>query len=327
MSSLAGPNPRTALPSAAIGAGNSPPAAHRPRNLVRTFRSWADRRFFALAAFPAFIVVAAVAVVPIILGVWLSFTDYQPLTPSLSWAGFTNYEGIFSGPNELFAHAAIINTLIFVGGAIAVETVLGVLLAVVLARPMRGIAVFRALFVIPLMVNGVASTVTWRSLFNTSTGWINYFFHLFGLGQPNWLGDGHTAMPTIIFIDAWAGIPIVAIIVMSGILLLPHEPMEAARIDGASAVAVFRHIVLPGIRPVLVFAIMFRMIDLFRQFAEFQLVTGGGPGVATTVLNFFVYQQTFVNGDIGFGAALAVFLVVMMVVPLLFLFRFARRVR
>ena len=290
-------------------------------------RSWADRHFFSLASFPAFLVVAGVAVVPILLGIWLSFTNYQPLSPSLRWAGLINYRGIFSGPNAQFTQAAIKNTVIFVVGAIVVETVVGVMLAVVLARRKRGMSVFRAIFVIPLMVNGVASTVTWRSLFNTSAGWINYFLHRLGLGQPNWLGDSHTAMPTIIFIDAWAGVPIVAIIVMAGIMMLPHEPMEAARIDGASSFAVFRYIVLPGIRPVLVFAVMFRVIDLFRQFAEFQLVTGGGPGTATTVLNFFVYQQTFVNGDIGFGAALAVVLVIMMVIPLVVLSRFTRRER
>lgn len=302
-------------------------ASPRTTSIPQKLRIWADRRFFALAAFPAFFVVAAVAVVPILLGIWLSFTNYQPLTPSLGWAGLTNYKGILSGPNAMFAHSAIINTLIFVGGGIGVETLLGVLLATILARPMRGIIFFRALFVIPLMVNGVASTLTWRSLFNTSMGWINYFSEKLGLGEPNWLGDSHTAMPTIIFIDAWAGIPIVAIIVMAGILMLPHEPKEAAHLDGASALTVFWRITLPAIRPVLVFAVMFRVIDLFRQFAEFQLVTGGGPGVSTTVLNFYVYQETFVNGDIGFGATLAVLLVLMMVVPLLLLFRFARRER
>jgi multiple sugar transport system permease protein len=304
-----------------------PPVARGPSRLIGAARSWGDRHFFSLAAFPAFLVVAGVAVIPILLGIWLSFTDYQPLTPSLSWAGFGNYTGILSGPNAMFSQAAIKNTLIFVVGAIVVETLLGVLLAVILARRMRGITIFRAIFVIPLMVNGVASTLTWRSLFNTSTGWLDYFLKELGLPQPNWLGDTHTAMPTVIFIDAWAGIPIVAIIVMAGILMLPNEPMEAAKIDGASQFAVFRYIVLPGIRPVLVFAVMFRLIDLFRQFAEFQLVTGGGPGLATTVLNFFVYQQTFVNGDIGFGAALAVVLVIMMVIPLLVLFRFSRRER
>ncbi|MCU1491317.1 MAG: transporter permease [Acidimicrobiaceae bacterium] len=278
-----------------------------------------------LAAFPAFAVVAAVAVIPILLGIWLSFTNYQPLSPSLRWAGLTNYDGIVRGPNALFAHTAILNTLIFVGGAIAVETILGVAIAVILARKFRGVLFFRAIFVIPLMVNGVASTVTWRSLFSTSNGWINYFLGAVGLGQPNWLGNGHLAMPTIIFIDAWAGVPIVAIIVMAGILMLPPDPMEAARIDGASAIGVFRHIVLPAIQPVLAFAVMFRLIDLFRQFAEFQLITGGGPGLTTTVLNFYVYQETFVNGDIGFGAALAVLLVVMMVIPLAILYRFTRR--
>lgn len=313
---------RSAYPRA-LGAPSGPLSTGKP--MMGKTRSWVDKNFFALASFPAFLVVAAVAVVPILLGIWLSFTNYQPLTPSLSWAGLTNYKGTLSGPNAMFSKSAIVNTLIFVGGAIAVETVFGVLLALVLARKMRGIMWFRAIFVIPLMVNGVASTVTWRSLFNTTSRWVNYFFREVGLPQPNWLGDTHTAMPTIIFIDAWAGVPIVAIIVMAGILMLPPEPLEAAKLDGASPFRTFFQVVLPGVRPVLVFAVMFRLIDLFRQFAEFQLITGGGPGVSTDVLNFFVYQQTFVNGDIGFGASLAVVLVLMMVIPLVVLYRLSKR--
>src|SRR5580658_5341241 len=131
---------------------------------VRAVRGWLDQRFFALAALPAVFVVSAVTMVPIFVGVWLSFTNYQPLDPSLQWAGFGNYSGIVNGPNAYFTHVAIENTLVFVGGGLVVETVLGVLLALVLARDMRGMGFFRTVFVIPLMVAGVASAVTWRSL-------------------------------------------------------------------------------------------------------------------------------------------------------------------
>ena len=285
---------------------------------------WLDRRFFVLAAMPAIFVVTAVTLVPIIFGIWLSFTNYQPLDPSLQWGGFGNYTGIINGPNAYFTHVAIVNTLIFVGGGLALETLLGVLLALVLARNMRGMAVFRTIFVIPLMVAGVASAVSWRSLLNTSNGWINYFLSVVGIPQPNWLGDPHTAMLSIILVDAWGGVPIIAIIVLAGLLLLPEDPFNAARIDGASEFAIFWHIKLPGIRLVLAFAMMFRIIDLFRQFAEFQVITGGGPGLSTNVLNFYVYQQTFFDGNLGFGAALAVLLVLLMAVPLLIMFRIAR---
>jgi len=293
--------------------------------LVSQARAWADRRFFVLAAFPAFALVAAVTVVPIVLSIWLSFTHYGPTSQSLNWAGIGNYEAIMSGPNASFAHKAIIDTVVFVGGGIAIETVLGVLFAVVLARPMRGITLFRVLFLLPLMVNVVAATIAWGALLNTSQGWVNYFAHGLGLAMVNWLGSAHTAMATLIFVDSWSGVPLIGIIVMAGIMALPRAPIEAARVDGASTFAVFWHVVLPGVRPVLAFAVMFRVVNLFGQFAEIQLLTNGGPGVATTVMNFFVYEQAFVNGDVAFGAALAVVMVVMMAVPLVVLFHIARR--
>ena len=295
------------------------------RPLVRQARAWADRRFFVLAAFPAFALVAAVTVFPITLSIWLSFTHYGPISQSLSWSGIGNYRAILSGPNATFAHSAIINTVVFVGSGTAIETVLGVLFAVVLARPMRGIRFFRLLFLLPLMVNVVAATIAWGALLNTSQGWVSYFAHVLGLGMVNWLGSAHTAMPALIFVDSWSGVPLIGIIVMAGIMALPRAPIEAARVDGASPFAVFRYIVLPGVRPVLAFAVMFRVVNLFGQFAEIQLLTNGGPGVATTVMNFFVYQQSFVNGDVAFGAALAVVMMAMMAVPLLILLRVARR--
>ena len=190
-----------------------------------------------------------------------------------------NYKAIVVGPNASFSDSAIIDTLIFVGVGIALETVLGVLLAVILARPMRRHQIFPG--AVPYTADGfyvVAATITWGALFNTSQGWVNYFTHVVGLGTPNWLGDPHTAMGTLILVDSWTGVPLIAVIVMAGILLLPQDPIEAAKVDGASPVEVFRFVVLPGVRPVLTFAVMFRLVTMFGQFAEIQLLTNGGRG-------------------------------------------------
>jgi multiple sugar transport system permease protein len=202
---------------------------------------------------------------------------------------------------------------------------LGVGAALLLAAPMRGIAIFRTLYLLPLMVAGIASAITWRALFNTSSGWINYFLGLLHLPQPNWLADPSTAMPAVIVADAWAGAPVIAVIVLAGLLGLPQEPLEAAKVDGASELQTLRYIILPGIRPVLAFAVLFRLVDLFRQFPLFQIMTGGGPGTATTVLNYYVYQTTFLFGELGYGAALAILLVILMLIPVAALFWFARR--
>jgi multiple sugar transport system permease protein len=177
----------------------------------------------------------------------------------------------------------------------------------------------------PLLVPGVASSVAWSVLFNDGNGWINYFASVVGLPQLNWAGGTHTAMPTVIIANAWAGIPIISIILLAGLLSLPKEPVEAAKIDGASELRILAHVTLPALRPVLAFAALFQMVNLFREFAEFAIITGGGPGLATSVLNYYVYQTTFVFGELGLGAALAVVLVFLMAVPLLVIFKLSKR--
>jgi multiple sugar transport system permease protein len=290
--------------------------------LLHRQRSFVDRHFFLLAALPAFLIVFLVTVVPVAFALYLSLTGYTPVDPTFTFHGLRNYHLLLVDP---IVHSVIGTTFQFVAVTLIVETVLGVGAALLLATPMRGIGIFRTLYLMPLMVAGIASAITWRALFNTSNGWLNYFLGLLHLPQPNWLADPTMAMPAVIAADAWTGAPVIAVIVLAGLLALPREPLEAATVDGASELQMLRYVILPGIRPVLAFAILFRMVDLFRQFPLFQIMTGGGPGMATSVLNYYVYQTTFLFGELGYGAALAILLVLLMIVPLALTFWFARR--
>ena len=281
-------------------------------------RNWMDKRFYALATIPALVVITGVVAVPLFIGIYLSFTNYTPIAPTFQWAGLVNYQNILDNSQ---IHVAINNTIIYAGAGIVIQLILGLGVALLLARPIRRMAIFRVIYMLPLMVPGVAGAVTWSVLFNTGSGWINYFFSLVGLPQLNWTGDPRTAMPTILIASAWTGIPIISIISLAGLLSLPKEPVEAAMIDGASSPRVLWHITLPALRPVLAFAAIFQLVNLFREFALFQLVTGGGPGLATSVLNYYVYQTTFVFGELGLGAALAVVLVLLMAIPLIVIYR------
>jgi multiple sugar transport system permease protein len=294
-----------------------------PRRLAK-LRSWADKRFYAIATIPALVVVTGVVAIPLVIGIYLSFTDYTPVAPTFAWAGLINYRDILHSSQ---IHITINNTVIYAGAGIVIQVLFGLGVALLLARPLRRMAIFRVIYMMPLMVPGVASAVTWSVLFNTSSGWINYFFSLVGLPQLNWTGNSHTAMPTVIVASSWTGIPVIAIILLAGLLALPKDPVEAARIDGASSARVLLHVTLPGLRPVIAFAALFQMVNLFREFALFQIVTGGGPGLSTNVLNFYVYQTTFVFGELGLGAALAVVLVVVMAIPLVIIYKLSGRGR
>ena len=171
----------------------------------------------------------------------------------------------------------------------------------------------------------MASAIAWSSLLNTSNGWVDYYLGMLHLPQPNWLASSATAMPSVVIADMWSGVPVVAVIVLAAMIAAPRDPIEAAMVDGASAWNQFRYVTFPAIRPALVLAALLRTVAAFQQFALFEIMTGGGPGLSTAVINYYVYQQTIVYGNVGYGAALAVLLVAVMAVPLSVLFVLARR--
>jgi multiple sugar transport system permease protein len=313
--------PVTSLSAVPVPTATSQPS---PRGPWAGLRRWVDKRFYVLATLPALLVITGVVAVPLVVGIYLSFTDYTPLSPSFAWAGLINYDNILHNSQ---IHVTINNTVIYAGAGIVFQMLFGLAAALLLARPLRRMAIFRVVYMMPLMVPGVASAVTWSVLFNTSNGWVNYFLSLLGIPKLNWAGNPHSAMPTVLIASAWTGVPVISIILLAGLLALPREPWEAAKIDGASSLRTLWHITLPGLRPVIAFAALFQLVNLFREFALFQIVTGGGPGLATNVLNFYVYQTTFVFGELGLGAAMAVVLVVMMAIPLIIIYKLSGRGR
>jgi multiple sugar transport system permease protein len=288
---------------------------------VGRLATYLDAQFFRLAAAPAFFVVAAVTLVPVLVAFGLSFTGYSSTNPRVAFIGVQNY---VTALTDQQLHGVLLNTVVFVGSAVVLETSLGLGFAVLLRRSFRGIGVFRTIYLVPLMVASIASATAWRVLLNTNAGWINYFLASAHVPQPDWLASPDWAMRSVILADMWTGTPVVAILLLAGLLGVATEPAEQARVDGANAWQVFWYITFPAIRPVFAFAVLFRVVDLFRQFPLFQIMTGGGPGLGTTVLNYYVYENTFQFGKMGYGAALAVILVFMMAIPLGVLFRFAR---
>ena len=287
-------------------------------------RAWSafDRRFFKIAAIPAFLVVFAVTVVPMLAGLGLSFSSISSTHNAILPATLANYRALFSDDQ---IRTVLTNTLVFVVLSVSLEIALGLILALLLSQRGGGISVFRVIFLLPLTVAGIAAAISWSALLNTSQGWINYFLSEIGLPQPNWLASPKTAMLSVVITDLWSGVPVVAVLVLAALLGAPRDPIEAAMVDGASAWQRFRYVTFPAIRPALALATLLRVVAAFQQFALFQVLTGGGPGLDTTVINFYVYQQTIVYNNIGYGAALAVLVVVVMAVPLIGLFIWARR--
>jgi multiple sugar transport system permease protein len=283
----------------------------RPRlGLSRVLWWQVDRRFFRLAAIPAFLVVFGVTIIPFVVGFGLSFSSVSSTHNGYFPATLKNYSFIF---HDQDVRAVLSATAIFVVSAVVLETVVGLLLAILLAQKLRGIRVFRVIFILPLTVASIAAAISWGALLNTSQGWVNWILGSVGLPQPNWLASSTAAMPSVVLVDMWSGVPVVAVILLASLLSAPAEPIEAATVDGASALQRFRYVTMPAIRPALALAMILRTVAALQQFALFQILTGGGPGLKTTVLNYYVYTETFVYDNIGYGAALATFLLLVMV--------------
>jgi multiple sugar transport system permease protein len=287
-----------------------------------TGASLLERHFPLFMSLPAFVVVAGVTVVPIAVGIAYSFTTYNLDTPAATqFYGLGNYTDMLGDPS---VPQVMLTTLEFVAGSVIFETVGGLLLALLLARPIRGIRTFRLLYTMPLMTAGIAIATTFRYLFNLSFGWINWILGALHLPEPTWISQTATALPSVIIADSWSGIPLMALLILAGLLGVSQELIDAAKVDGATAPQVFRYITLPSISPVLTIGILFQIVNTFRRFELIQVMTDGGPGIATTVLNYYIYQMAFYYSKIAYASALALLLLACVLASLIVVFALSR---
>jgi multiple sugar transport system permease protein len=274
-------------------------------------------------ALPAFLVVAVVIVLPLVASVALAFTGVDLSIPkAMPFVGLANFRELFSDP---VLGTVLFNTVVFVLFSVGGSVVAGLGIAALLARRFRGVRTVRVIYMLPLLISWVPIGIAWRALLDPSNGWVGGSLSASGLPTLAWLSDRHLAMPAVIATDLWVGVPFAAVLLMTAMIALPKDPAEAALVDGASRWQIFRYITVPGIRPVLTIVVLFRLVDAFRQFATIQLMTGGGPGTSTTVINFYAYQEGFVFGRLGYGAAIAILMMLMMIVATLSIYVIGRR--
>ncbi|MGH1482314.1 MAG: carbohydrate ABC transporter permease [Geminicoccales bacterium] len=193
---------------------------------------------------------------------------------------------------------------------ISIEMALGIALALLLEKPIRGASVFRTIFILPLMVSPVVVGLIWRYLYDARIGWINYYLGIVGIEPQVWLGDAELAFFAIVFTDIWQWTPFIFIIVIAGLQALPSEVVEASRIDGANWWQQIFLVKLPMIRSILLIALLMRLIDVFRGMEVMYIMTGGGPGRATELLSLHIYNRAFDAQQLGYASAISVLLIV-----------------
>ncbi|MBN1239446.1 MAG: sugar ABC transporter permease [Gammaproteobacteria bacterium] len=248
---------------------------------------------------PAALVLGVVTLFPIVYVLWLSVQHYSLIGDAPAFAGVGNFARLFA---DARFWNALGNTVYFTLVSVALEVVIGLAFALLLARPFVGRAPMRAVVLLPWAIPTVVAARMWEWMYNGDFGVINY---LAG-ADTNWLGNPYWAIHAAIAMDVWKATPFVALLLLAGRLSIPAELYQAARLDGAGAWRLFRHITWPLLRPLLLIVLIFRTIDAFRVFDAIYVLTGGGPANTTETLSIYAYKVLFQTLEFGYGSALAV---------------------
>jgi multiple sugar transport system permease protein len=253
---------------------------------------------------PALIVVAAVTIFPIVYSVVMSFSNVTVTGSGTALHGFTtnNYSIVLRNSTW---HYALGFTIVYTFITVAVELVLGTLIALVLQRLTAGRGWMMALLLLPWSMITVINAELWLYIYNGVYGVADYILNAVGLGHPNILGTNTPAIIALMVADIWKTTPFVAIIVLAGLVMLPGDIYEAAEVDGSSGWSTFWRITVPLLRPTLALAVLFRVLQAFGLFDLPFVMTNGGPGTATTSLAILGWKAIFQNLDFGTGAAVA----------------------
>ncbi len=252
---------------------------------------------------PMLVVLAMVAGWPLARTVWLGFTDATfGAADRAQWVGLNNYVYLLQDPDWW---GAVWNTVLFAGASVALETILGLAIALSLNARFGGRGALRAAILIPWAIPTVVSAQMWSWMFNDVFGVINHV--LLGLGlvaRPiAWTASPDTALLAIILVDVWKTTPFMALLLLAGLQMLPRECYESARVDGVHPVKVFLRVTLPLLKPALTVAVIFRLLDALRIFDLVYVMSGNNRD--TMSMSVYARQQIIDFQDAGYGSAAA----------------------
>ena len=258
--------------------------------------------------------------VPALMAVWLTFTDWNLISPP-QFVGPKNILRLVD--DKLFWHSLKVTTN-FTLVAVPVGLVLGFALALLMNTKVRGISFFRTVYYLPSIVPAVASAVLWAWILNTEFGLLNSVLRWFGLPKIAWLQDPDWALPALILMSLWA-LGGSMVIYLAGLQGIPEVLYEAAKIDGAGRWAQLLHVTIPLMSPIIFFNLIIGIIGSFQVFTAGYLITNGGPQNATLFYVLYLYRNGFQYLDMGYAAALAWVLFLIIMVLTLVIFRFVGR--
>ncbi|WP_433169252.1 carbohydrate ABC transporter permease [Kribbella sp. CA-247076] len=240
--------------------------------------------------------------VPMVLSLYYSFTDYSLLAPPV-WEGLANYERMLS--DDRYQQSLVV-TFTYVLLSVPLELVFALAVAVVLNQGLKAVAFYRAVYYVPSLLGGsVAIAILWRQIFGAD-GLVNQLLGSVGIDGPSWIASPDTSLLTLVLLRVWQfGAPMV--IFLAGLRQIPAEVLEAAEVDGAGRVRRFLHITLPLLSPIVFFNLVLQIIGAFQAFTPAFIVSGGsgGPSDSTLFYTLYLYQKAFGSFEMGYAAAMA----------------------
>ena len=254
---------------------------------------------------PTLIILTCVVLLPLLLSLWTSFTPFKLTKPDTLYrfVGFRNYERLIGDIDFWIAFG---RTVLFLAIALNLELVFGLGIALLINKITYGQRTLRTLMMFPMMFSPILVGFQWKYIFNDNIGLLNNFLREFGVIQPiPWLVDGVLANISIMAAEIWSSTSVFAILLLAGLLGIPKDPLEAARVDGCNSWQVFKNITLPFLMPFVFIAMTIRSLDVARAYDIVQLMTGGGPAKRTELLWTLISRTGYVDAKMGMANAMS----------------------
>jgi sorbitol/mannitol transport system permease protein len=277
-------------------------------------RRWARR----LPLLPALIYMIVITQIPFLVTLWYSFQNWNLLSNAKSkFTGFSNYASVFTNSSY---RSSLLVSVEMTATAVVVSMLLAVALALLLNQKVLGRGVARTLLITPFLVMPVASALLWKTtMLDPTYGLVNWLLSPFGINHVAWLSVH--PLGSIIVVLIWRWTPFMTLIVLAGLQGQPLDVLEAARVDGAGSVAIFRRMTFPHLRPYIELGVLLGSIYIVNTFDEVYSMTQGGPGSATTNMPYYLYEQAFQAFNVGGAAALGVVTVILTMIIATFALR------
>ncbi|MDA7983169.1 MAG: sugar ABC transporter permease [Alphaproteobacteria bacterium] len=275
-----------------------------------------------LLLMPAFFVIAAVILMPLVFSLYSSFTPYRLTKPDTlwKWIGTANYQKILTDGKFW---AAFGRTILFLTIVLNLELLLGLAIALMISRVTRGQRTLRTILMFPMMFSPILVGFQFKFIFNDNIGLVNNALQSLGFtnAAAPWLVDAKLAMFSIMFAEIWMSTSIFAVLLLAGLFAMPQDPLEAAKVDGCTPWQSFRHITLPFLTPFIFIALTIRSLDVARAYDVVQIMTGGGPARRTELVWTLMSRTGYVDARMGIANAMGYVSILLSILFTLYFFR------